>query len=552
MSSQYFVTSLRDVIVGNTKTPLVLLLAAVGVVLLIACANVANLLLARSLGRRREMAVRLALGAGRRTLALQLLSESFVLALFAAALGIVIAFWGERALVALVPRSVEAPGLADVRINGQVLGFALLLTIVTTMVFGLTAMLTVRVDSAAGVLVAAGKTSASGAMRRMTSGLVVVEVALAIVLLVGAGLIMRTFGRLLSVDPGFKYDHVMTVGIALPADRYRDTAAREGFYRQAHAALGAVPGVRSVGEAAVIPLTGNNWTVGFERTDKPAAAGERPPEVGWQAASGGYFRTLGIPLISGRVFDERDRPGGPRVVVISEAIQTRYFPNENAVGKLIKQGDGPAEIVGVVGNIRRAGLRDDPRADLYFPAEQSPGTQTTIFVRTAGDPGAALASIQNAIRSVEARTTFIEPHSLDDIAAESVRATKLVLWLLGVFAVVAVVLAAIGIYGVMSYVVRQRTREIGTRIALGATQRNIVWLIMRQGTAIAVSGTAIGLLAGLAATKSLNSMLFGVSPGDPATMAAATLVLVAAVLAACYVPARRAAAVDPVQTLAEQ
>jgi putative ABC transport system permease protein len=280
----------------------------------------------------------------------------------------------------------------------------------------------------------------------------------------------------------------MTMTIALPADRYRDSLARQGFYAQAYPALRAVPGVQAAGDAAVIPLTGNNWTVGFERTDQPVAAGERPPEVGWQAASGGFFKALGIPLIAGRVFDERDRPGGPPVVVISEAIQKRFFPNESPVGHQIKMGERTPEIIGVVGNIRRAGLRDDPRADLYFSAEQSPSTQTTLFVRTAGDPGAALSALQNAIRSVEAKTTFIESHSLGDIATESVRATKLVLWLLGVFAVVAVVLAAIGIYGVMSYVVRQRTREIGTRIALGATERDILWLIMRQGAAIAISG----------------------------------------------------------------
>jgi predicted permease len=480
LAASYFGLSLRDVLVGSAKPALILLLAAVGVVLLIACANVANLLLARSLSRRREMAVRMALGAGRRRLAAQLLSESLALAVVAGIAGVVFAYWGSRALVSLVPRSVEAPGLTDVHINGAVLLFALVLTVLTTLTFGLMAMLTVRLDSAASVLVGSGRTSSGVGVRRAASGLVVAEVALAIVLLVGAGLIMRTFSGLLSVDPGFRYDNIMTMTIGIPADRYRDTLAREGYYRNAFAALRAVPGVEEIGMAAVTPLTGNNWTIPFERPEQPVPAGERAPEVGWQVASGGFFKALRIPLIAGRLFDERDRPGGAPVVIISQSIQRRFFPTENPVGKLFKSGNGTAEIVGVVGDIRRAGLRDDPRADLYLPAELSPQLQATLFVRTSGDPSKSLPSLQAALRGVDSKTMFLESISLADIASESVRTTKLVLWLLAVFAATALALAAIGIYGVMSYVVRQRTREIGTRIALGATQGSIVWLIMRQ------------------------------------------------------------------------
>jgi predicted permease len=274
--------------------------------------------------------------------------------------------------------------------------------------------------------------------------------------------------------------------------------------------------------------------------------------VGWQVASGGFFKALSIPLIAGRVFDERDRPGGHPVVIVSQAIQKRFFPNENPVGKLLKQQGGPAEIIGVVGDIRRAGLRDDPRADLYFPFEQNPSLSTTLFIRTAADPAKSLTAMQAALRSVEPKAVFLESISLADVAAESVRTTKLVLWLLSVFAATALTLAAIGIYGVMSYVVRQRTREIGTRIALGATQGSIVWLIMRQGAIIAGSGAGAGLLVGFLAARSLSSILYGVRPSDPATMAIATAVLVGAILAACYIPARRAAAVDPARTLAEQ
>jgi putative ABC transport system permease protein len=550
--STYFAMPLRDQLVGNTKPALVLLLAAVGVVLLIACANVANLLLARSLARRREMALRTALGAGRSRLAAQLLSESLALALVAAVVGVVFANWGARALVSLVPQSVSVPGLADVNVNGPVLVFALVLTAITTVAFGLVAMTTVRLENAASVLVGGGRLSMSAAARRAASGLVVAEVALAVVLLVGAGLIVRTFSELLSIDPGFRTDRVMTIGIAIPNERYKDVEARAGYYQHAFASLRAVPGVREVGAAVVTPLTGNNWSAPFERPEQPVAPGERAPDVGWQAASGPYFRTLEIPLVAGRLFDERDRPGSPSVVIVSEAIQKRFFPNESAIGKRVKTGDTTtAEIIGVVGNIRRAGLRDDPWADMYFPFERSPSNQITVFVRTAGDPDRALPALHAAIKGVDSRTMIEGSRSLADVAAESMRTTKLILWLLGLFAATALVLAAVGIYGVMSYVVRQRTREIGTRIALGATRRDILWMVMRDGVWIAAGGTTAGLLIGLAATRSLASILYGVSASDPATLSVAAGVLVATVMAACYLPARRAASVDPARTLAE-
>jgi putative ABC transport system permease protein len=553
LASEYFPVPLRTALVGNTKPALVLLLAAVGVVLLIACANVANLLLARSLSRRREMSVRMALGAGRGRLAVQLLTESLALSAVAGIGGVVFATWGSRALVTLLPQSTKVPGLEHVRINASVMGFALLIVLLTAVVFGLVAALTVRSESAAGALNAPSRSTMSTGARRATSGLVIAEVALAVMLLIGAGLILRSFSGLLAVDPGFKTDHVMTVGIQLPPARYREIGAREGFYTRAFAALRAAGDVREIGSATVVPLTGNNWTVPLERPEQPVPAGERPPEVGWQSASGGYFKALQIPLIAGRLFDERDRPDGPPVVIVSEAIQRRFFANESAVGKRVKTGDTTsAEIVGVVGNIRRAGLRDDPRADMYFPAERVFPGQTTLFIRTSGDPNRALTAMQNALKGVEPRITLLESRSLEAVAAESVRVTKLVFLLLGVFATTALALAAVGIYGVMSYVVRQRTREIGTRIALGATRRDILWLVLRQGAVIAVAGTAVGLATGLAATRFLASILYGVSRSDPVTLSVAVSVLVATVMAACYVPARRAASVDPAKTLAEQ
>jgi predicted permease len=551
-SASYWATSLRDALVGNTKPALILLLAAVGVVLLIACVNVANLLLARSLARRREMALRAALGAGRARVAAHHLAESFLLAALGGTAGLIIAIWGSKALVAMIPRSVEAPGLNDVHINALVVVFALALTALTTIAFALVAMVATRPDRAAAMLVGGGRTSASGSVRRTASGLVVAEVALAIVLLAGAALILRSFSSLLSVDPGFKYDRVMTITISAPADRYRDTLARIGYYAGVESALRAVPGVEQIGHAAVVPLTGNNWTVPFERVDQRVPPGERPPEVGWQLASGGFFKALGIPLLAGRVFDQRDRMNTPRVAIVSAALAKRYSPDGSAIGKQVVLGQSAAEIVGIVGDIRRAGLRDEPRPDMYFPFEQALPLQTTLFVRTAGDPSRQLGLLQAAIKSLDPQTVFLESQSLAEVAAESVRTTKLVLWLLGIFAGTALLLAGLGIYGVMSYVVRQRTREIGTRVALGATRGDILWLIMRQGAVIAFTGAAIGVAVGVIATRSLTSILYNVAPSDPISIGGATLVLIAAVLLACYMPARRAAAVDPVRTLAEQ
>jgi predicted permease len=553
LASEYFPLGLRTALAGNAKPAILLLFAAVGVVLLIACANVANLLLARSLGRRREMSVRLALGAGGGRLMLQLLTESLALALVAGTAGVLMAYWGAHALVALLPQSGNVPGLNDVRINGSVLGFTLGIVVLTTLVFGLVAALTVRSEKAVGVLNASRGSSMGAKARRATSALVVAEVALAIMLLVGAGLILRSFAALLAVDPGFRTENVMTMSLRLPGSRYRERDARDGFYTQAFAQIKAIPGVRDVGTAAVTPLTGNNWTSPFERPEQPVPAGERPPEVGWQLASNGYFKALQIPLVAGRLFDDRDLPNAPPVVIVSEAIQRRFFPNESAVGKRVKiQGDQTAEIVGVVGNIRRAGLRDEPRADMYFPFERAKPGQTTLFVRTASNPEKTLPAIRAAITRFEPNAVVSDEQTLAHVASESERVTRVVLWLLGAFAVTSLALAAIGIYGVMSYAVRQRTREIGTRIALGATRGNIVWLVLRQGATIAAIGTVVGLATGLGTTRFLASIMYGVKGTDPLTLSAAVVLLVITIMLACYVPARRAASVDPAKTLAEQ
>jgi putative ABC transport system permease protein len=546
--SLYYAVPLRDHLLGDTRQALILLLAAVGFLLLIACANVANLQLARTLARRRETAVRLALGAGRGRLAAMFMSETIVLALIASVLGVLIATWSVRALITLMPESLRVPGISDVRMNATVLTFATLLAALASLVFGAIAAATVRLQNAADVLVATGRATMSRMMRRATSALVVFEVALAIVLLLGAGLILRSFAGLLAVDPGFSYDDVLTVSMQLPSDRYSAVESRTAFYAAAFERLAAIPGVDASGAAVVVPLTGNNWTAPFERADRPLAPGQRAPDVGWQAASGGYFRALSIPLLAGRIFDERDAPGSPAVVIISDAVRARFYAGEDPIGRRIRVGDGEAEIVGVVGDIRRAGLSDVPREDLYFPFESGPGVQTTLFLR-ASDPLSHVAAVRTALREMEPRTALLQVRSLADVAGESMRVTRLVLWLLGAFSLLALVLAAIGIYGVMSYVVRQRTHEIGTRMAVGATRRDIAWMVLKQGGLVAACGIAVGLVVGLGAARSLGSLLYGVSASDPGTIAAATAILGVIALVACCVPALRASGVDPTRAL---
>jgi predicted permease len=545
------VEPLRDQMVGGTGQALGLLLAAVSFVLLIACVNVANLQLARSLGRRREIAVRLAIGAGRARVAAQFLAESLAIAIMAGVAGVALASWGARALVTLVPESARAPGLADVHLNAAVLGFALLVTLLAPLTFGFIAAATVRLEDAGGVLVTAGRASPGRGMKRAAFGLVAGEIALALVLLFGAGLVLRSFTGLLAVDPGFDADGVLVADVQLPADRYAGVDARAAFHRAFRESLLATPGIEHVGIAVVTPLTGNNWTSPFERLDRPVLAGERPPDVGWQSASGGYFAAMGIPLVAGRVFDERDGPGTPSTVIVSRAIEEQFFQSESALGQRVNTGaPGGSEIVGVVGDIRRAGLTDQPRQDLYFPAERNAPGQVTFFVRTTlADPSTLAPTFRSLLLAQEPNAMLLSSTTMKDVARGSVGTANLLLWLLGVFSACALALAAVGIYGVMSYVVRQRTSEIGMRMAVGATRRDILGLVLRDGSIVAAVGVALGLLIGIASARALQSVLFGVTVTDPATLTGAAIVLAATTVLASLIPARRAASVDAARTL---
>ncbi len=522
-----------------------------GFVLLIACVNVGNLLLARSLGRRQEMAVRTALGAAWTRLASQVLVEGLVLALAGGLVGVLLAWRLAPALAAMVPEMSRVPALQDEGLNVTVAIFTVVASVVAALLFGGIACLSLASSEQRSALAVTRGTTMSGHARRAASLLVVAEIALAGILLVAAGLTLRSFANLIAVDPGFRTTHVLTVQLSLTVARYPTPQARADLYSRAFSALTALPEIEHAGVAAVTPLTGNNWTAPFERADKPWPAGVKPPDVGWQSSTGGYFQALDIPLRAGRLFEDRDAAAPVAPVIISESIAREDFPNESALGRRLKGGNAEVEIVGVVGDIRRAALTDRPRADMYFPFARFADSSATLFVRTTGEPLLALPAVRTALRTLEPNIVVHRARTMEDVASASTAITQLAMRLLAGFAVVALTLAAIGIYGVMAYSVRRRTRELGTRIALGASRADIIRLVMREGGVITVAGVGVGLATGVLAARSLSAVLFGVPPSDPWSMITAAALLGLTAMAACYVPARRAARVDPARTLVD-
>jgi putative ABC transport system permease protein len=440
--------------------------------------------------------------------------------------------------------------LAEVGLNLPVALFSVAASVAAALIFGLVACLGFTGHQRSALAVSRG-TTIGGSARRAASMLVVGEIALAGVLLVGAGLTLRSFANLVAVNPGFQIDNVLIAQVALPTARYPTPQARAELYSRAFSALTALPEIDEAGVAAVMPLTGNNWTVPFERADRPLPAGVRPPDVGWQAATAGYFQALGIPLRAGRLFEDRDAASPVAPVIISESIARDYFPNESPLGHRVKNGDSQLEIVGVVGDIRRAALSDRPRADMYFAFARFADSQSTLFIRTTGDPLLSFPAVRTALRSLEPNIMLRRAQTMEDVAAASTAVTQLAMRLLAGFAAVALTLAAVGIYAVMAYSVRRRMRELGTRVALGASRADIIGLVMREGGVITVAGVIAGLAAGLLGARSLSALLYGVPSSDPVALAVAAGLLSVTAMVACYVPARRASRVDPARTLTE-
>ena len=542
-----------DRMVGDVRPALLILFGAVGCVLLIACVNVANLLLARATSRQKEIAIRSSLGAGRMRIVRQLLTESLLLSFLGGALGLILAWWGTDALLALGPANV--PRLSGIHLSGRVLGFTALASLATGFFFGLLPALHISRSGLAETLKEGGRGSTEGVLRnRMRSALVVAEVALALVPLIGAGLLIQSFVRLSRVKPGFDAHNVLAVTIGLPDARY-DLAHQAAFFEQLLQRTRALPGVRSAGAVEPLPLSSDDIQVSFTIEGRPVAKSEEP-STNYRDVTPGYFQTMHIPLLQGRDFTAQDNSKSPAVIIVNQTFAKTFFPNENPLGKRIQPGMsvGPGtkvmrEIVGVVGDVHHRGLNIEAGPEAYEPESQMPFDGMIMVVRTDNDPRSDIASIREQVRALDKDLPVYDSKLMEEYLSASVAQPRFNTLLLGIFAVVALLLAAVGLYGVMSYSVVQRTHEIGIRMALGAQQKDVMQMVVGQAFRLTLTGTVMGLAGAWAATRLMSSLLFGVSASDPTTFAGVALLLGTVSLLACYVPARRAMQVDPMVAL---
>ena len=558
------VIPLHEDLVGNVRPALVTLLVAVGFVLLIACANVASLLLARSSARQREIAIRRAVGAGRGRLVVQLLTESVMLASIGGIAGLFVALWGIDALVHLSP--TDLPRLHAVGVNGAVLGFTAALSLATGVIFGLAPAIQGSNADLQQVLRESSPGSGIGTgVARLRAVLVVGEFALALVLLVGAALLIQSFWRLQGVELGFRPDAVLTARLWLPQPNDPKTGpyfthdARVSFYRRVQEHVAALPGVQAVGGTSVLPLSGARGRISFAIEGRPADAGDTSAAEG-TLATPDYFRALGIDLVRGRIFDDHDDASRPIAGVVSESFVRRYFPNEDPIGRrLFPGGRLPAPnaptprnaitIVGVVRDIKTGGLEVGAAPLLYRSVWQVSNLNLTLVVRAGGDPVQLSEAIRREVRAVDPNEPVFGVRTMNEVVAIALAQRRFTMLLLALFAATALALSAIGIYGVMAYFVTQRTHEIGIRMALGASRRTVLGMVLRQGAKLAAGGVVAGLLGAVAMTRAIAALLFDVSPRDPATLVALSLALCAIAMLACYVPAHRATRVDPIRAL---
>jgi putative ABC transport system permease protein len=545
------VVPLRDVVVGDVRRALLVLQAAVGFVLLIACANVANLLLARAADRGREVALRAALGAGRGRILRQLVTESLVLALLGGGLGAVLGAWGVAGLVALSPGGL--PLLGQVRLDAPLLAASLALSLITGLGLGLVpALQALRADLS--VTLKESARALAGGRSRLRDGLVVAEVALSLVMLIGAGLLVQSLRKMQAVDPGFRSDRVLTLSFRLPPNKYENGAAIAAFFRQAIAGIRAIPGVESAALVRAVPLSGNWAGSGYTVDGRPAPPPGQEPQAVLNIVTPGYFETMGIPLRGGRDFEDRDDARAPAVVVVNQTLAEREWPGQDAVGRRLRlQGsEGWATVVGVVGDVKHRRLSEPRQAQVYTTHEQDAKIFVCVVAKTAGDPLALADPVRRAIWAVDKDQPVWSVVSLESYLERAFAPTRFILFLLGGFALVAVALASIGIYGVLSYGVARRGPEIGLRMALGARATQVVALVVRQGMGLCLAALALGLLGAALLSRLMGSLLFEVSPADPATFAGAAALLALVALAACLVPARRAARIDPARSLAHE
>jgi putative ABC transport system permease protein len=549
------VVPLREEFVKGIRPLLLVLLSAVSIVLLVACANVAGLLMARASARQQELAVRAALGAGRGRIVQQLLTESVLLATLGGLLGLVVARVGVRALVNALPddQRLAMPYLLDLGVDLRVLAYALVVALLTGVAFGLAPALPASRPALAPTLKAGGRTT-SGRRRGARNVLVIGEIALTVVLLVGAALLTQSLVRLLRVDPGFRPEHVLTSAVGLPETKYREPATILAFFDQLTERVRAIPGVTAVGLTSRLPLNWGNSS-GYVIAGRPLPAPGERPGASVREVSTGYFGAMGIPLLQGRDFGDQDRPNAPRVIIVNHALAAKHFGAKTAVGERLTfdgQGRGPfLEIVGIVGNVPIGELDETPTPTIYFPNRQAAGGGMYIVVRTRGNPTAIASALREVVRALDPDLplALVSTMERNIMNSRSVFMRRYSMLLVGSFALLALLLSVVGIYGVISYGVVQRTQELGVRVALGAQRSDIVRMILRDGTMLATGGVVIGTLAALWLTRFLQTLLFGIQATDPRTYVAVASLLTAVALLASYVPARRATRVDPLIAL---
>ncbi len=553
------VRPLKEAVIGDVGRTLWILMGTVGFVLLIACANVANLLLVRAEGRQRELAVRLAIGAGRAAVLRPFLAESLALALAGGVLGVGVAWAAVRVATAMAPGIL--PRMGQVGIDPRVLAFTAAASLVAALLFGLFPVLRVGRTDLSGQLKDGGGRGGTGGRERhrVRNALVVTQMALALVLLVGSGLMLRSFLALRSVDPGFDTGGVLTVRLTLPPAEVPDEGAAATFFRQLEENLAAQPGVVAAGAAAAVPLGGRLSYFGEDIEDHPVGPDEIPPLAYGDWVDPGYFATLGIPVVEGRALQAGDEADGFRGVVVSQAFAKRWWPDGSAVGRRLRPGDGDWwQIVGVVGDAHYRGLEQDPEEMVYYPTlfgtPPNGGTIRTreVVVKTAGDPSAFLPVLRREVWALNPRIPLADPRTLDEVRRRATARTSFTVAMLGAASFVALLLGMVGIYGVIAYVVGQRTREIGLRMALGASGSQVQGMIVRQGLALAAVGVGLGLVAAVGMSSVMSTLLYGVSATDPLTYGAVALALTAVAALASWVPARRAAGVEPTVALREE
>jgi len=541
-------------ITSNVRLPLLVLLGAVGLVLLIACANVTNLLLMRANGRQREIALRAALGAGRRRILQQMLSESLLLAAAGCAAGLAVGYWGLRGLLALVPASVPLPRMESIRLDSGMFLFAAGVALWTAILFGLLPALQVSSPRLQTTLQAGSPRAGTGGSRVMRRGLVVAEVALALLLLVGAGLLLRSFQKLISVNPGFAPERLLTMHIFTSPAKYSDDRKRAQYVDSVLAEMRRVPGVEAAGSTHFLPLSGFISGSCFARAPGPEPDVSSPSSE-FLIVTAGYFEALREPVLRGRAFNPSDTFGTPSVLVVNQAFAQRYFPNEDPIGKSLNvcwTVPNPVRIVGVVADARQKNLQGPPQPTIFLDNSQAPMYFARLIARTRSDPRQMARAIEAAVHRVDPGQAIASVQTMEDVFSDSVSRPRFQLTLLLMFAGMAVLLASIGVYGVVSYSVSQRTREIGIRVALGAQARDVWGLVLREGLLLGALGVALGLAGAVAFTNALRSLLFEVKPTDPLTLTAVAALLLTVTAAAALAPARRAVKVDPMVALREE